>query len=77
MTVTIIADDLTGACDAGAVFCGGGPVAVFVAPGAPGPAWPVAAVDSESRALPPADAARRMRELAGRLAPRLAAGVVL
>jgi uncharacterized protein YgbK (DUF1537 family) len=77
MTLTIIADDLTGACDAGAVFCGGGPVAVFVAPDAPGPAWPVAAVDSESRGLAPADAARRMRELAGRLEPRLSGGVVL
>ena len=77
MTLTIIADDLTGACDAGAVFCGGGPVAVFVAPDAPGPAWPVAAVDSESRALAPADAGRRMRELAGRLGPRLSGGVVL
>jgi len=77
MTLTIIADDLTGACDAGAVFCGGGPVAVFVAPDAPGPTWPVAAVDSESRALAPADAGRRMRELAGRLGPRLSGGVVL
>ena len=77
MTVTIIADDLTGACDAGAVFCGGGPVPVFVAPGAPDAAWPVAAVDSESRALTPRDAGRRMRALAGRLASRLAGGVVL
>jgi len=77
MTVTIIADDLTGACDAGAVFCGGGPVAVFLAPGAPGPAWPVAAVDSESRPLAPVDAGRRIRALAGQLAPRLAGGVVL
>ena len=77
MALTIIADDLTGACDAGAVFCGGGPVAVYVAPHVPGAAWPVAAVDSESRALAPADARDRMRELTGRLSPRLAGDVVL
>ena len=32
MVVTIIADDLTGACDTGALFAGHGPVGVFVAP---------------------------------------------
>jgi len=76
MTVTIIADDLAGACDAGAVFCGRGRVAAFVPPADPGPDWDVAAVDTESRGLPAAEAARRMRELAARLAPRLLGGVV-
>ncbi len=32
MGVTIIADDLTGACDTGALFAGQGLVGVFVAP---------------------------------------------
>src|SRR5574341_13776 len=35
MAVTIIADDLTGACDAGALFAGRGPVGVFVTPDLP------------------------------------------
>jgi len=59
MAVTIIADDLTGACDAGALFGGRGPVGVFVSPELPDARWPAAAVDCESRALPPADAAAR------------------
>ena len=49
--VTLVADDLTGACDAGALFAGRGPVAIVVDPASPGLEWPVAAVDTESRAL--------------------------
>ena len=64
MAVTIIADDLSGACDAGALFAGHGPVGVFVAPELPDARWPAAAVDTESRALPPAAAADRVRHAA-------------
>lgn len=74
MAVTIIADDLTGACDAGALFAGRGPVGVFVAPEMPDARWPAAAVDCESRALPPADAAARVRRFAAGLETRLRGG---
>lgn len=74
MAVTIIADDLTGACDAGALFAGRGPVGVFVAPDLPDARWPAAAVDTESRALLPAAAAERVRRAADGLAARLAGG---
>src|SRR5262245_61117088 len=65
MLVTLIADDLTGACDAGALFAGRAPVGVFVAPASPGPEWTVAAVDTESRELLPADAAAAVRAAIG------------
>ena len=74
MAVTIIADDLSGACDAGALFAGRGPVGVFVAPELPDARWPAAAVDTESRALPPAAAAERVRRAADGLEARLGAG---
>lgn len=74
MAVTIIADDLTGACDAGALFAGGGPVGVFVAPDLPGAQWAAAAVDCESRALAPAAAAARMRHTAAAMEARLRGG---
>ena len=74
MAVTIIADDLTGACDAGALFAGRGPVGVFVAPELPGARWPAAAVDCETRALSPADAAARVRRAATGLEARLHGG---
>lgn len=76
MTLTIIADDLTGACDTGALFCGRGRVAVFIAPAHPGRDWEVAAVDTESRALAPDAAARRMSAVGSQLGGRLAGGVV-
>ncbi|HET8577696.1 MAG TPA: four-carbon acid sugar kinase family protein [Methylomirabilota bacterium] len=76
MPATIIADDLTGACDAGALFCGRGRVGVFFDDRAPGPEWEVAVVDSESRALPAAEAARAVSEIAQRLGPRLRRGLV-
>ena len=74
MAVTIIADDLTGACDAGALFAGRGPVGVFVAPELPDARWPAAAVDTESRALPPAAAASLVRRAVDGLQGRLGGG---
>jgi uncharacterized protein YgbK (DUF1537 family) len=74
MAVTIIADDLSGACDAGALFAGRGPVGVFVAPDLPDARWPAAAVDTESRALPPAAAAERVRRAVDGLEARLGGG---
>jgi len=76
MAVTIIADDLSGACDAGALFAGRGPVGVFVAPDLPDARRPAAAVDTESRALPPLDAAARVRDAAAGLEARLRDGRV-
>src|SRR5256885_16325167 len=63
LPLTIIADDLTGACDTGALFAARGPVPVTVWPDAALRA-PVSVVDTESRALDPADAARRVRAVA-------------
>ncbi len=63
MTVTIVADDLTGACDAGTLFAGKFPVPVTVWPDAPVTA-PVRAVDTESRDLAAGDAAERVRRAA-------------
>src|SRR5438093_91851 len=48
MALTIMADDLTGACDAGTLFAGRAPVPVTVWPAAPVVAE-VAVVDTESR----------------------------
>lgn len=76
MAVTMIADDLSGACDAGALFAGHGPVGVFVAPELPDMRWPAAAVDTESRAATPAAAAESVRRTAGGLGSRLDSGRV-
>lgn len=76
MAVTVIADDLTGACDAGALFAGRQPVPVFLRTIATDQGWPAAAVDTESRALGPAEAATLMRWTAAGLAERLASGNV-
>jgi uncharacterized protein YgbK (DUF1537 family) len=70
MPVTVIADDLTGACDAGALFAGRAPVPVFVGTLAPAADWPAAAVDTESRGLEAGEAAARMRRTATGLAGR-------
>lgn len=64
----LIADDLTGACDSAVHFAAGGlrtlvPLAPDAAPGAA----QVLAFSTESRGLAPADAACRVRQLAGRL----------
>src|SRR5260370_20802067 len=72
--VTILADDLTGACDTGCLFAGAGPVAVVVSPVLPDDDRPVIAVDTETRMLPDAVAATALRDAAGRLHARLAAG---
>jgi uncharacterized protein YgbK (DUF1537 family) len=64
MTVTIVADDLTGACDAGTLFAGKSPVPVAVWPDPP-VAAPVSVVDTESRDLEAAEATRRVRRAAG------------
>lgn len=57
--LTLVADDLTGACDTGALFAGKSPVPVTVWPRPPRPA-PVRVVDTESRTLPAAEAADRV-----------------
>jgi D-threonate/D-erythronate kinase len=63
--LTIVADDLTGACDTGALFAGRAPVPVTV--------WPrraveaaVRVVDTETRTAAPAEAAERVSAVAGR-----------
>jgi len=73
--VSIIADDLTGACDTGCLFAGCGPVGVVAEPALPSSDRAVITVDTESRPLAPDDAARAVREAAGHLADRLARGV--
>ena len=63
MVLTILADDLTGACDAGTLFAGMSAVPVTVWPDPPAEA-PVAAVDTESRELEREEAAGRVRRAA-------------
>ena len=63
MALTIVADDLTGACDAGTLFAGKAPVPVTVWPTAP-VAAEVAVVDTESRHLDRAAAAARVSDAA-------------
>src|SRR6266849_5669283 len=57
--VSIIADDLTGACDTGCLFAGPGPVGVLAAPALTAADSSVITVDTESRSLPPRDPAFR------------------
>src|SRR5687767_2433999 len=59
MSLTIVADDLTGACDTGSLFAGDAPVPLAVWPAAPPPAR-VRVVDTESRALPAEEAVARV-----------------
>jgi len=68
MALTILADDLTGACDTGAFFARPAPVPVTVFPQRPARA-DVTVVDTESRPLAAAQARERVRAAAGR-APR-------
>lgn len=63
-SLTIVADDLTGACDTGALFAGGGAVTVDVWPCRPR-AGGVCVVDTESRGLDAQDAAARVGAVAG------------
>ena len=78
--VTIIADDLTGACDTGCLFAGPGPVGVLAAPALTGPddssSMPVIAIDTESRALASREAADAIHAAARSLGRRLAEGRV-
>lgn len=78
--VTIIADDLTGACDTGCLFAGPGPVGVLAAPvltaADSSVIAPVITVDTESRSLPPREAAAAIHAAARRLSERLASGRV-
>jgi D-threonate/D-erythronate kinase len=61
--LTIVADDLTGACDTGALFTARASVPVSVWPRRP-PASAVTVVDTESRTLTAADAAERLTTVA-------------
>ncbi|MGH7413040.1 MAG: four-carbon acid sugar kinase family protein, partial [Candidatus Rokuibacteriota bacterium] len=74
--VSIIADDLTGACDTGCLFAGPGPVGVVAAPALPSAHRTIITVDTESRPLASDEAARVIRATAARIERRLAAGVV-
>lgn len=76
MTVTLIADDLTGACDAAAVFTGRGRVGVFLEPFAIDCGWDVVALDTGSRGLTPAESRERVRAAARSVKDRLSAGSV-
>ncbi|MGH7301319.1 MAG: four-carbon acid sugar kinase family protein, partial [Candidatus Rokuibacteriota bacterium] len=73
---TIIADDLTGACDTGCLFAGPGLVGVVAEPVLPFAHRTVVTVDTESRRLAPDEAARVIRATAARLEGRLAASSV-
>jgi len=70
MEAGILADDLTGACDTGAVFAARGFATVVLLPGAPAPPAhaEVLVLDAESRGVDPARARERAREAAARLA---------
>lgn len=62
--LTILADDLTGACDTGALFAGEAAVPLTVWPQPPG-LGAVRVVDTETRALSARDAGRRIATVAG------------
>jgi len=68
----IQADDLTGACDAGAQFAARGLATIVLLAGAPWPTQPAAVtvVDTESRGLDPEAARQRAREAGALLARR-------
>ena len=70
--VTIVADDLTGACDTGCLFAGAGPVGVIAEPDLSSSDRPVITIDTESRMLPPEAAGAAVRASAQRLRQRLA-----
>src|SRR5262245_30965590 len=62
--LTIVADDLTGACDTGALFAARGPVPVSIWPRRAAADAAVRVVDTETRALGAADAAERAATVA-------------
>jgi len=59
MSLTIVADDLTGACDTGSLFAADGPLPLSLWPAAPLPAS-VRVIDTESRAIGEDEAAARV-----------------
>ena len=59
MSLTIVADDLTGACDTGSLFAGPAPVPLAFWPARP-PDGAVRVVDTESRAIPAEEAMARV-----------------
>jgi uncharacterized protein YgbK (DUF1537 family) len=63
MSLTIVADDLTGACDTGSLFAGDGPVPLSLWPAAP-PRAAVRVVDTESRAVAEDEAVARVTQVA-------------
>ena len=63
--LTIVADDLTGACDTGTLFASRAPVPVTMWPRRAVEA-PVRVVDTETRALAPVEAAERVGAVAAR-----------
>jgi D-threonate/D-erythronate kinase len=71
MVVTVLADDLTGACDTGCLFAGRGAVGVIAEPALRDSDASLVAVDTESRDLEPAEAGRHLRVTAERLSSRL------
>ena len=62
--LTIVADDLTGACDTGALFTARAPVPVSIWPRRAAAEVAVRVVDTESRTLSAVDAAERMTTVA-------------
>jgi uncharacterized protein YgbK (DUF1537 family) len=74
--VTIIADDLAGACDTGCLFAGAGPVGVLAEPDLTSTDRPVITVDTETRGLSAEAAGAAVRASAGRLRERIATGRV-
>jgi uncharacterized protein YgbK (DUF1537 family) len=74
MVATLIADDLTGACDAGALFSGAGPIGIVTDGLAVDPHRDVVAADTETRSLDAGEAAKEVRDMARHLAPRFALG---
>jgi uncharacterized protein YgbK (DUF1537 family) len=77
LPVTILADDLTGACDTGCLFAGAGPVGVVVSPFLAADDRAALAVDTSSRALAPRAAAAAVHAAARALGRRLDAGITV
>jgi uncharacterized protein YgbK (DUF1537 family) len=76
LPVTILADDLTGACDTGCLFAGAGPVGVAAAPLLAPSGRSVLAVDTGTRTRSPETAAEAVHAAARQLRARLRAGAV-
>ncbi|MBI3637059.1 MAG: four-carbon acid sugar kinase family protein [Candidatus Rokubacteria bacterium] len=67
MSLTILADDLPGACDSGALFAGKSavPLTIWPRPLTPAADAPVRVVDTETRSSEPADAAALVSAVVG------------